>query len=173
MARFLARSVSAAKWKSRANIGPNEVPADGVGADLRSFDNALSFWLCDPEEQRSLEDVVLVLASTRDQVQRLDLVWLSADEVAGMRIGLQATPGATPVSSLNHKHMDLTGIDLSRLFLLAGSVAQSVEGDRIRRFTEKQVLDILANAVRKDVVPAKSLKPSVIAKIQKGSPPPT
>ncbi len=169
MSQFLARGVSAAKWKGRINIQRHEVPADGVGADLRSSNNALSFWLCDPTEQRSLEDVVLVLASTRDQVQRIDLIWLSADEVAGMSIGLERTLGATPVSSLNHKHIDLTGIDLSRLFRLAGSVAEAVEGNRIRRFTEKQVLEILANAVQQDLVLAKSLKPSVIEKIQRGS----
>ena len=167
MPRFLARSISVAKWKSRVNIQQHEVPADGVGADLRSANNALSFWLCDPAEERSLECVALVLASTRDQVQRLDLVWMSADEIARMNIGLDPTPGVTPVTSLNHEHRDLVGIDLSRLFLLAGSVAQAIERNQIRRFTERQVLAILSKAVQRDLVQMGKLKQSVADKIQR------
>ena len=168
MAQFLARSVSATKWKSRVGIQQDEVSADGVGADLRSSDNTLSFWLYDPE-QGSLEDVVLVLASTRDQVQRMDLVWLPAETVTGMKIGLSPTPGVTPVSSLNERHRDLTGIDLSRLFRLASGIAEAIDGDRVVRFTEKQVLDILAKAVQRKLVEAARLKPSVLRKIQGGS----
>jgi hypothetical protein len=165
MAQFLARSVSAAKWRSRENIAPDQVPADGVGADLRTSDNELSFWLCDAGVQGSLEEVVPLLASTRDQVQRMDLVWLPADEVDGMRIGVRPTPGATPVVSLNNRHRDLTGIDLSRLFLLAEGVAQSIGGERIRRFTERQVLAILAQAVQRGFVQPQGLKKSIADKI--------
>src|SRR3974390_2914323 len=100
MALFLARSISIAKWNARINLEPHQIPADAVTADLRTANNTLSFWLCDPSQESSLEEVALALSSARDQVQRLDLVWLPEQQISQMKIKLEPTRGDTAAKSL-------------------------------------------------------------------------
>jgi hypothetical protein len=90
MCVFLARSISTAKWKARSNIAEDEIPADAVTYDMRTTDNMLSFWLYDPGREGSLDDVALALASARDNVQRLDLVWLDQEQVEQIKLKIDS-----------------------------------------------------------------------------------
>ena len=56
----LARKISRAKWDPKAGLTADEIPADAVTADLRTQDNALSFWACGSGDTRELDEVVLL-----------------------------------------------------------------------------------------------------------------
>jgi hypothetical protein len=166
MTIFLARSISMAKWKSRTHIAENEIPADAVTYDMRTGDNTLSFWLYDPGKEGSLDDVALALASARDNIQRLDLVWLDHKQVQQMNLKIDLTRGETPAKHLQDNHRDVVGIDLTRLVDLARSVANAVTNNQTKRFTERQIHEILYKAAKEKLISSNDLKASVAEKVQ-------
>lgn len=165
MPTFLARSISLAKWNARENISADALPADAVTIDLRTKDNILSFWICNPTDENSLQDVALAIASTRDTVQRLDIVWLEERNVARMDVAINPTVGETPAKHLNKNHRDIVGIDLLRLVRLARSVGSAVGNQQTKRFTAKEVEHLLLEAVKNGIVSAGDLRTGVSAKI--------
>jgi hypothetical protein len=163
---FLARSISTAKWRAKTNIAENEISADAVTYDMRTADNTLSFWLYDPSKEGSLEDVALALASVRDNIQRLDLVWVDQQEVEQINLKIESTHGETPAKHLQGKHRDVVGIDLMRLVALARNLASAVANNQTRRFTEKQIQTLLCNAAKNKLIVTDDLKTSVAERIQ-------
>jgi hypothetical protein len=171
MTIFLARSISTAKWRSRTSIADNEIPADAVTCDMRTSDNRLSFWLYDPGKEGSLDEVALALASARDNIQRLDLVWLDHNQIQQMNLKIDSTPGQTPAMHLQHNHRDVAGLDVVRLVHLARGVADAVACNQTKRFSEKQVHDLLCKATMEKLIAPHDLKASVREKVQQKSTP--
>jgi hypothetical protein len=169
MTLFLARSISTAKWKGRTYIAGNEIPADAVTYDMRTMDNTLSFWLYDPGKEGSLDDVALALASARDNIQRLDLVWLDHKQVEQMNLKIDSTRGETPAKHLQHNHRDVVGIDLVRLVDLARSVANAVTNNQTKRFTERQIHELLSKAAQDNLISSNDLKRSIAERIQQNN----
>lgn len=168
MPAFLAWSISTAKWRARTNIAENEISADAVTYDMRTTDNTLSFWLYDPTKEGSLEDVALALASVRDNIQRLDLVWVDQQQVEQINLRIETTRGETPARYLQVNHRDVVGIDLSRLVALARNVANAISNNQTRRFTEREVQTILCDAAKNKLIATDDLKKSVAERMDRG-----
>jgi hypothetical protein len=166
MCVFLARSISTAKWKARSNIAEDEIPADAVTYDMRTADNMLSFWLYDPGREGSLDDIALALASARDNVQRLDLVWLDQEQVEQIKLKIDSTLGETPAKHLRDNHRDVVGIDLVRLVDLARTIANALTNNQTKRFTERQIQALLSKAAKDNLIATSDLKRSVAEKLQ-------
>jgi hypothetical protein len=166
MPACLARSFSMQKWKSRTNIRDGQIPADGLSADLGTADNGLSFWLCDPTIVSSIDDIALALASTRDRVQRLDLVWLDEEQVRRMNIRIDTCSGNTPVKELKNQHRECNGIDPRRFVCLARAIAGATSNNNTKRYTERQILDMLAKGVQNNLLSLSELKGTVAEKIK-------
>lgn len=77
---FLARKISLAKWSKKSELEVGEIPADAVTADLRTQDNAL-FWRCGDGERVEIEEAALAIAAAWERVDKIDVVWLAADEL--------------------------------------------------------------------------------------------
>jgi hypothetical protein len=165
MPTFLARSISLQKWQARTHILDHQIPADGVTYDLRTTGNILSFWACDPTEPASLDEVALALASTRDRVQRVDLVWVDEDEVKRVNVTIQEDKGNTPARHLAEKHRHVVGIDLLRLVRLSRNLAHALKNDQYKRFTLQEIKKLLADAVDKGTISAADLKPEIVEQI--------
>ena len=52
---FLARSIQRSKWPVKIEVTLDEIPADAITGDLRTSDNALSFWHCDSSDNDDIE----------------------------------------------------------------------------------------------------------------------
>jgi hypothetical protein len=123
---FLARGITAAKWKSRKIGRRNKLPADGLTHDLRVAGDCLSFWTCDPTQPLSLDQVVLALAANRDTVDRLDLVWLPESTFNLIHLKIVQTEGNTPAQALRNRHRDVGDIELTSVYKLATHLAKAV-----------------------------------------------
>lgn len=139
--------IQMAKWRADESLPARFVLANAVSNDIRLTGNTLSVWVCEASDSRSIEDVVLALASTRDSVAKLDVVWIEAQEVKGILIDINEVSGSSPVKNLNDRHRDLKGIDIVKLVRLVRRIAQAVGADKCRRFTEKQVLQLIVAAI--------------------------
>lgn len=142
--------ISMAKWRADDGLATRFVLANAVSNDVRLAENTLSMWVCDPSDSRSIEDVVLALATNRDSVAKLDVVWIETDEVKRILIDIEEVPGLSPVTTLNDRHRDLRGIDIVKLVRLGRRISQAVGAEKYKRFTEKQVLKLIVAAIHDD-----------------------
>ena len=163
----LARKISRAKWEAGEDLGEDEIPADAVSADLRTTGNTLSFWSCPSDGYGDLRKAVLALAAAAERVDRMDLAWVEEALVRKHEIITALTRGRTPVESLQEHHVDLVRLDVRRLGKVAELLADAIHHGNHCRMTRKQVLAIVAEAVRDDLVPLKDLQRGVQEEVQK------
>jgi hypothetical protein len=162
---FLARGVNAGKWKKRKIGQVFRVPAEGLTKDFRVEEDCLSFWTCDPTQPSSLDDVVLAVAVTRQTVDRLDLVWLEEEAIIATRAKVVETLGETPARTVRDRHRDVANFGLTGVSKLAHAVAKAVNGTQTKRWTKKQVLEIIDNAVRNNALDLDGLSADIKEKI--------
>ena len=146
---FLARKVTRAKWEPKQGFADGEIPADAVTADLRTQGNSLSFWQCGDATMHEVEEAALALATAGNQVDKLDIVWLSDDDLRADGQNWAETEGRTPVTDLVRRHVDLSLLDYARLGKVAHRIVAAMEEGRYRRLTRRRVTDLIATAVRR------------------------
>ena len=163
---FLAHKISRAKWEPRKELSEEEISADAVTADLRTQDNNLSFWKCEPDSKKSVEDVVLAIAASGERIDKIDLVWLTDNELLNDGHILKNTDGKTPVADLVNKHFDVCRLDYVRLGKIAHRVAAAIKANQHCRLTGARVTKLLVTAVKQERINLDRLKEEVRAKVQ-------
>ena len=164
---FLARKITQAKWRPKAGFAEGEIAADAVTVDLKTQDNSLSFWRCPTETTQDLEKAVLAIAATRNRVEKLEIVWLTDDDLRNDCQTLANTEGDTPVSELKELHVDVCRLDYVRLGKVASRIATALENCRWRRITKGRVKKLLVEAVKQKRVELADLQESIQAEVQK------
>lgn len=142
---FLARKFSPAKWAPREGLPEDGIPADAVTGDLRTKENALSFWRCGAGD---IDEAALAIAAGADRIDKLDIVWIRDGDLQDDGRVLSASPGRTPVADPVDRHVDVSGLDHDRLGSVARRVAAAIAEDRRRRLTKVQVKALLKTAGR-------------------------
>lgn len=163
---YLARKITRPKWESREGFAAGEIPADAVTADLRTTGNTLSFWTCEPPPDDGIRAVVLALATGADRIDRMDHVWVEEDALRAKGIALNPSESRTPVASLRGQHVDLIRLDLGRLATVATLVAGALTRDQQRRFTRREVIEIVVEAIHHDLLSVSALDPRMREEIE-------
>ena len=158
---YIARKISRAKWDPKEGLTAAAIPADAVTGDLRTQKNALSFWTCADSAQHTVQAVALALAAAADRLDRIDVVWLARSAFESADIRFEPTAGNTPVADARGKHLDAIRLDLTRLGMIAEQIALAIRQDEWCRFTRKDVLQLLAEAVSDRRVDSNRLQASV------------
>ena len=166
MPPFLARSIAAAKWTAREGIGDRHLLAEAVTNDMRIKETRLSFWLCDPSKAETLEDVALVLASTKDNIDRVELVWLPEDHIRQIRLTIDKVDGKTPAKSLNNQHRDIAGIDIWRVICLGRGIIKAVRRNDLRVYSKAEVSKLLLKALDENRIELSGLNEKLRKKVQ-------
>jgi len=111
-----------------------------------------------------LAKIALALVTAAERIDSMDLTWIQND-LTEYGILTERCDGDTPVVSLRGHHVNVKGIDLSRLSRLATWVAHAVDQNHHRRFSRKELVKIVANAVTNRQVVLEDLKPKVRAEV--------
>ena len=164
---FLARKITRAKWEATQELSAGEISADVVTSDLRTQGNELSFWQCGMGAEPEVEEVVLAIAAAGDRVDRLDIVWLSDDELQADGQKWNETDGRTPVTELVRRHVDVSRLDYVRLGKVARRIVTAIEEKRCRRLSKKRVANLLVAAVRQGRIDPNDLSKSVKTEVAK------
>ena len=168
---FLARKISLSKWEkskwAENGFPDGEIPADTITADLRTKDNTLSFWQCGEGESGELDDAALALATAADRVDKIDIVWVSEDDLSTDGQRSVRTEGRTHVTELIERHVDITSLDHVRLGRLAHRIAVAIEEGRYRRLKRREVAELLTTAVLQCRVELARLDKRIQAEVQK------
>ena len=144
---FLARKITRAKWAAKQELSVGEIPADAVTVDLRTQDNALSFWRCPNDTDSNVEEAALAIAAAGQRVDRLDIIWLADEELQADDQILRKTEGRTPVTNMTAMHIDVSRLDYVRLGRVARRVVTAIEANRYRRFTRARVKSLIEEAL--------------------------
>jgi hypothetical protein len=170
----LARKIARAKWAD-ASLGANAIAADAVTADLRTTGNVLSFWRCASSSDEDLRRAFLAMAAVADRADRLHLVCLDESDLSKRGLSTRNTEGDTCVTSLRKHHVDVERLDLVRLSEVALLVAGAYRSDACKCLTKKEVIDLVAQAVRDNLVELSVLKDKmkteVVQRLEKNPPP--
>ncbi len=164
---YLTRKITRAKWEFRDELGAEAIPADAVTADLRTTGNTLSFWKIEKPSNEEIRLTALALATGAERIDRLDLAWVEEDSFHGDGLSLNPNDGRTPVVSLRKNHVDVTKLDLDRLCKVAVSVSQAISLGQHQRFTKKELVKIIVEAVSNGLLSPSDLAPSVKEEIEK------
>ena len=128
-------------------LSDGEIPADAVTVDLRTQQNSLSFWRCPTDVERDIEEAALAIAAAGDRVDRLDIVWLTDEELQADGQVLEDTAGRTPVTDMAAMHVDVSRLDYVRLGNVARGIAAAIQANRWRRLTRRRVKALLEEAI--------------------------
>lgn len=165
---YLVRKITRAKWEPGTELASDKIPADAVTADLRTNCNTLSFWLIEtPDNDNEIRMIALALATGADRIDRMDLTWIDKDSFRAREISIQSNPGRTPIKSMQSNHVDVVKLDLDRLCMVATCMAEALTRDQHRRFTRKEITQIIAEALHKNLVSIEDLSPKVKEEIDK------
>ena len=165
---FLARKISLAKWMPHQGFAEGEIRADAITADLRTSGNALSVWRCGDNQptETDIRDAALAMASLMERADTIDLAWFDKGELEQAGHNVQQKDGVTNVPDLRSNHYDIHDLDYTRLGDIASRVAKAVENCQYHRFREKQVLELLADAVALHRIDMKCLKCTLRQEVQ-------
>lgn len=157
--RFLVRKVQPGWWDA---LRSNAVPADLVTKkgcpELRTTDNALSFWRMDGVDERQLRDIALAMAVNFESLDPVNLAWIASSELDGIA-SVRDTPGATLVNDMQLAHANAEELDLVRLGHLAAKLAIVVREVRdVMLFTAADVKQILVEGHRAKRYPLSNTK---------------
>lgn len=144
---FLARKITRPKWDQQETVDAGEIASDTVTADLRTTGNTLSFWTCDVVDDVQLKDVALALAANGDRIDKIDIAWLTDQNVSADGLQVASTNGKTPVLRLAKRHVDIVRLDLVRLGKVARLIQTAVTAGGHRRLTKAEVQQVLIAAV--------------------------
>ena len=147
LSMFLARKITRAKWPEVPAMHPAQIPADAITADLRTQDNALSFWRCGTGEDIEIDDAVLALATGGNRLDKVEVVWIAEDGLVedGQRIA--STKGRTPVQDIADRHVDLQELNYELLGKVAAQVSSAIGAGRYRRVAKADVKRLMEQAI--------------------------
>lgn len=160
----MARKISRAKWQPSGPAATGQgVSADAVTACMRTGQNRLSLWrFQDPEQD--LGEIALAMAANAERAETLDLAWVSLDTLTPY--AQEETIGKTAVADLRDRHIDVCQLDGRKLVEIADHFFVAVQKNEVRRFREKEVIELLQKALRAGrIVPAdlaEKLRPQVV-----------
>ena len=164
---FVARKLSRAKWVPENGIAEDEIPADAVTVDLRTLNNAISFWKCAQAEEDDVDRVILALAAVGERIDKVDVVWLERRILEDDGIKIVDSNGQTPVASMVREHVDATCLDMHRLGNVASRIAEALRAKQTRRLTRARVRKLLAMAVQEGLVELNAFKANVEQEVRK------
>ena len=156
---ILVRKISHPKWKPSPAFLPEEIRADAITADLRTTDNALSFWECETES--NLNGPALAIAAAMDRVDKIDLAGLPQEILTGHGLTHAHTDGQTPATDWVRRHVSISKLDYVRLGTVAHQINAAIKQRRFRRFSRQEVADLLIAAARDNLVESSKLHEKV------------
>lgn len=151
---FLVRKITKSKWSDDLckQISKTEdikcIPADAITSCLRTTKNTLSLWEIKLEDH--LEEAALALITCADRIENIDLIYIDSSIIEEMGFTIDKdSPGNTVVEDLKKTHRDLCKLDYSKIGDFALIVAKSISYSKYKRFTKKQLIHIIKEAINK------------------------
>ena len=164
---LLARKVRLSKWEwgERPALSTEEARQSAIEADLRSTDNALSFWRCLSNREPEAREVALAIAAAGDYLQKIQLALVPEESVIQLGLEVAPTPGLTPVADLVESHVTVRFSAESQRRALAHEIRDAVVRGDCHSFPKSVVREMLNEGIRSGRVSLREMSDSLRAKL--------
>ncbi|MCI0357794.1 MAG: hypothetical protein L0211_04810 [Planctomycetaceae bacterium] len=134
-------------------------------ADFQSLEGKISLWRIE-EEGSNINDVVVALASTTDRPDPMDFLIFDSKHLDDARIEFEGSPGISPFAAANEFHIDAVKVKARSLAHLVVSLVMDAQ-KQISRIPKSKVLDLVASAVKRDLLAMDKLKKGFREEVQR------
>lgn len=162
---FLVRKIEYSKWDQRKILDGEEPSGDAITNCMKTKQNKLSVWHIDDESERN--EAVLAIVANLDHVEAIDILLIDESLISEAGLSLQEVTGETPYHAFENNHLNVSNLDYSSLGTMAKATVESIRQNRHKRFREKELIDILTNAIQLGKVQLSELGPDVQKKISR------
>lgn len=132
---FLVRKITRSKWPDDF-CELHDIKADAY-TDLRTTNNALSFWKI--EEERELEDVMLALATGPNcSLEKVTVAWVDEEELQSKGIEIETSEGDTVIDDLKKTPPRCLCVDLCVTWAGVAFIAERYAGREMQTISAKR-----------------------------------
>ncbi|MFM4938147.1 hypothetical protein [Aeromonas enteropelogenes] len=162
---FFVRKFERAKWDSSVqayiNAGNNKnyILGDTFSKCLFTSQNTLSVWYSETSNWDEMKDLLAIIFSSCDGPGRSDVIIINETDLSG--IDITSEPGNAPVTKeYNNLHRNFSNINYELMGYVAEKITKIIIEDRdkdvntrrFRRFSQKNVEDIVKDAANKGII---------------------
>jgi len=122
-----------------------DISSDAITSCMRTQNNTLSTWLVPNELE--VDTAVLAIVSSLDHLATIDIVCLSQSQLEDNGLLIKESDGFTRVAHLVKSHRDITEITYTSLGIIAEQIKQEITGNKVKRYTVKNVKNLLLKAI--------------------------
>ncbi len=163
---YFIRMIAKQKWEKISEMDlssiPDDVPSDFFTSEFRTQNNTLSVWKVEELSDESICKVAKALASSRDKIDRLDLIFLDEERLRRNCIQLEHSPEAadTPFEELKEHHYDLVNLNYNSIGNIISCALEIYQADseNSRRITRSDVKRLLQDAITNNEIKKEKLK---------------
>jgi len=165
---ILVRKIRRAQWeKSEKHYLQNEdFSADSITSGLKTDKDSLSFWLIEDNQRCNLEQIVLAMATGFNSSDTIDLVWIDSEVIEANQLKCTETPGNTNYKEFVNNHRSMCELTYKKLGVLASLIDESIRNEKIARFNQRELKEIVGNALDKGVITESDLTGEFLSKIR-------
>lgn len=165
---MLMRKISMNRW--HRNSSPfqraEDVEMDTITRDLKTTDNALSFWSYDDDE--GFYDAVVAFASNMDRTEKLHFLLVEEQELNNRAIPWRLSAGVTKFHGYKDRHVDAGAFDygnLREVLELILNCFKSEERERIRLVDRQTLKKALKRALQDGKIKIEELSQKMAAEL--------
>lgn len=147
---YYVRKIARAKWSVLDDSTEKDIGnyrADAIANDMRTTNDALSFWKAKSFESADFEPVVIINSLLGDSIKKIDLLCIPEEYLIGFE--MKQEDGDTIVQEFRHIHYNLSSLTIKRLVEFARDIVLQIllsteaNPEYVKRITEKQQLELL------------------------------
>ena len=159
---LLIRKINRNRWLEEDEV-PNDVPADAITGCMRTQRNTLSVW--EVPDEGKIDEAVLAIVSAGHHLETIDVVQIDREHLEENRVDCIQTKGGTPIEDLVDTHIDLSNLAYTQLGIIAYHIADKFRQDKVKRYTQGQIKEILRTAIQGQRLEIENLSESIRKKL--------
>ncbi|MEL4407436.1 hypothetical protein [Shewanella algae] len=168
---FLLRKISPNKWQPNLALEPKNYSADAITGCTRTQHNTLSVWHSDTNDfsNRSVEELVVALATTMQQPDKIDVIWLDENDLTQLGLNIDDNSATTKFESVNSRHKDIVELDHEKLALVSEHIVNQFKNSNNRKsYGRAELIKLISEwSDNPDTFALESLSDKWIAAVEK------
>jgi hypothetical protein len=163
---LLVRKIEKAKWLQNDIINGEDVSADAITLCMKTVANTLSVWEIDSETD--LDEAVLGIVSGGQHLETIDIVTMDSQYLIdnGVDFVSNREGCTTPLEDIKKRHYNLRNLTYRKLGTIAYHIVDGFKNNRVERYTEGKLKNILRGAIACDRLNLAELAESMREKLE-------
>ncbi|MDR3160322.1 MAG: hypothetical protein LBU28_01755 [Spirochaetaceae bacterium] len=157
---LLIRKIEEQKWRQNDILHGAEVSADAITGCLRTYQNTLSLWKVESEEE--INDAVLAIVSFFDKADTIDIVKIDPALLEEKSLKYEPSIGKTAYTYFENRHFDLIELSYKKLGFVADVIVSCLRNNKNQRFYRKEIKNLIREGLDTGKIDKKDLKPKLI-----------